>query len=73
MDKREAVLLDRMLPLLFLALYLFGASTAVPAADMSDQDAAAIAEQLDAFARNDAPRALAFATVGSSLATAFNS
>jgi|KBSMisStaDraftv2_1062788.scaffolds.fasta_scaffold169466_1 hypothetical protein len=68
MDKREAVLLDRMLPLLFLALYLFGASTAVPAADMSDHDAVAIraviAEQLDAFARDDAPRAFALATTG---------
>src|SRR4051794_18335086 len=68
MDRRRALLLQMMLRSFFLALYLFGASTAVRAADLSDHDAVAIraviTQQLDAFARDDAPSAFALATTG---------
>jgi hypothetical protein len=51
-----------------LALFLFGAAAAAPAAEVSVEDAAAIraviASQLDAFARDDAPRAFSLATDG---------
>jgi len=53
---------------LTLAFCLFGFAVASPAADVSPADAAAIraviAEQLDAFARDDGPRAFALATSG---------
>ena len=52
-------------PFLF-ALFLFGASTTLPAADVTREDALAIRavinEQLDAFAHDDAPRAFSLAT-----------
>ena len=51
-----------------LALFLFGASAALPAAEVGGEDAlairAVIAEQLDAFAHDDAPRAFSLATTG---------
>ena len=53
---------------LLLALFLFGASTALLAAEVSREDAlairAVITEQLDAFAHDDAPRAFSLATAG---------
>jgi hypothetical protein len=53
---------------LFLALLLLAASPASAAADISKEDAAAIraviSEQLDAFARDDGPRAFSLATAG---------
>jgi len=53
---------------LFLALLLLTASPASAAADISKEDAAAIraviSEQLDAFARDDGPRAFSLATAG---------
>jgi Domain of unknown function (DUF4864) len=49
-----------------LALFLFGASTALSAAEISRGDAlairAVITEQLDAFTHDDAPRAFSLAT-----------
>jgi hypothetical protein len=49
-----------------LALVLTGASTALPAAEVTRQDALAIravvADQLDAFTHDDAPRAFSLAT-----------
>jgi hypothetical protein len=49
-----------------LALFLFGVSAALPAAEVAPKDAliirAVISEQLDAFTRDDAPRAFALAT-----------
>ena len=57
-----------MLRSLTFALCLFGVVAASPAADVSSEDAAAIraviSEQLDAFARDDAPRAFALASSG---------
>src|SRR5271157_3767889 len=54
--------------LLLLTLFLWGASTLSPAAEVSAQDAlairAVITEQLDAFTRDDAPRAFSLATTG---------
>ena len=51
-----------------LALFLFGVAAASPAAEVSPEDAfairAVIAEQLDAFAHDDAPRAFSLATSG---------
>ena len=51
-----------------LALFLFAASTALPAAEVVREDAlairAVITEQLDAFAHDDAPRAFSLATTG---------
>ena len=51
-----------------LALLLVGASTALPAAEVAREDAlairAVITEQLDAFTRDDAPRAFSLATTG---------
>ncbi len=52
---------------LFCAL-LFFVATAAPAADISKEDAAAIrkviSEQIDAFKRDDGPRAFSLATAG---------
>ena len=53
----------------FLALaLLLGSTAATPAAEISKEDAAAIraviSEQLDAFAKDDGPRAFALATAG---------
>ncbi|HTO50174.1 MAG TPA: DUF4864 domain-containing protein [Burkholderiales bacterium] len=57
-----------MLRSLTFALCLLGLAAASPAADVSSEDAAAIraviSEQLDAFARDDGPRAFALATSG---------
>jgi hypothetical protein len=57
-----------MIRSLALALLLSGAATALPAAEVSSADAkairAVIAEQLDAFARDDAARAFSLATGG---------
>jgi len=51
-----------------LALLLFGLTAASPAAEVSPDDAIAIrtviAEQLEAFARDDARRAFSLATIG---------
>jgi hypothetical protein len=51
-----------------LALLLFGLTAASPAAEVSPEDAmairAVIAEQLEAFARDDAQRAFSLATIG---------
>ena len=51
---------------LLLALFLIGASTALPAAEVTRQDALAIravvADQLDAFTHDDASRAFSLAT-----------
>ncbi len=51
-----------------LALILFGTSAALPAAEVSPRDAlairAVIADQLDAFTHDDAPRAFSLATEG---------
>ena len=51
-----------------LALFLVGASASLPAAEVSREDAlairAVIAEQLDAFTHDDAPRAFSQATPG---------
>jgi hypothetical protein len=53
---------------LVLALALFGFAAALRAAEVSAEDVkairAVIAEQLDAFARDDAPRAFSLATGG---------
>jgi hypothetical protein len=53
---------------LVLALVLFGCAAAPRAAEVSAEDVkairAVIAEQLDAFARDDAPRAFSLATGG---------
>lgn len=53
---------------LFYALLLFGLTAASSAAEVSREDAAAIraviSEQLDAFARDDGPRAFSLATAG---------
>ena len=53
---------------LLLALLLFGTSTVLPAAEVGPQDAlairAVIADQLDAFTHDDAPRAFSLATSG---------
>lgn len=55
-----------MTRMFLLALCLVGASAALPAAEVVPSDAlairAVITEQLDAFQRDDAPRALALAT-----------
>lgn len=52
--------------LLLLALFLLGAAAAVAAAEVGREDALAIrkvvADQLDAFAHDDAPRAFSLAT-----------
>lgn len=57
-----------MLRTFTLALLLFGLNAASPAAEVSPEDATAIraviAEQLEAFARDDARRAFALATTG---------
>ena len=57
-----------MAQLLLLALVLFGLAAASSAAEISREDAAAIraviSEQLDAFARDDGPRAFSLATAG---------
>ena len=57
-----------MLRSLLLGVFLFGVSISSPAAEVSSEDAlairAVIAEQLDAFARDDAPRAFSLATAG---------
>jgi len=51
-----------------LALILLGTSAALPAAEVSPRDVlairAVIADQLDAFTRDDAPRAFSFAATG---------
>jgi hypothetical protein len=51
-----------------LALILFGTSAALPAAEVSPRDAlairAVIADQLDAFTHDDAPRAFSLAATG---------
>jgi hypothetical protein len=53
---------------LTFALLLFGLTAASPAVEVSPEDATAIraviAEQLDAFARDDARRAFSLATIG---------
>jgi hypothetical protein len=53
---------------LLLALFLFCVAAASSAAEVSAEDAAAIraviSEQLDAFARDDGPRAFSLATAG---------
>ena len=57
-----------MIRAFLLALLLFGTSTALPAAEVSPQDAiairAVITDKLDAFTHDDAPRAFALATTG---------
>ena len=57
-----------MIRLFLFVLLLFGASTTLPAAEISREDAlairAVISEQLDAFTRDDAPRAFSLATSG---------
>jgi hypothetical protein len=57
-----------MLRSLLPALFLIGAAAPAPAAEVATQDAVeireVIAEQLDAFARDDAPRAFLLATRG---------
>src|SRR5262245_19284265 len=57
-----------MVRLFVLALLAFGCAAASPAADVSGADArairAVIADQLDAFARDDGARAFALATSG---------
>ena len=58
----------RMVRALLLALAFLGAVAPTSAAEISKEDAAAIraviSEQLDAFARDDAPRAFSLATAG---------
>jgi len=58
----------RVVRALLLALAFLGAVAATSAAEISKEDAAAIraviSEQLDAFARDDAPRAFSLATAG---------
>jgi hypothetical protein len=57
-----------MMRLFLLALILFGSSAALPAAEVSPGDAlairAVIADQLDAFTHDDAPRAFSLAATG---------
>ena len=64
--EQSVVLYLFMIRSFLLALFLFGASASLPAAEVSRQDALAIrdviAEQLDAFMHDDAPRAFSLAT-----------
>ncbi len=57
-----------MLRSFLLGLFLFGVAASLQAEEVSREDAlairAVIAEQLDAFARDDAPRAFSLATTG---------
>lgn len=66
--RAAAALYLRMVRSFAFALLLFGLTAASPAAEVSLEDATAIraviAEQLEAFARDDARRAFALATTG---------
>ena len=66
--EQAVVVYSFMLRSFLLALFLAGASASLPAAEVSREDAlairAVIAEQLDAFTHDDAPRAFSLATTG---------